>query len=352
MINVGILGFAHGHVFSYGGEWVKHPEMGIAITGGWDRDRARMEDGCKKLGDIRPFDSIDLLLGSDISAVVISSETAYHAELVEKAAAAKKDIILYKPMALSMADADRIVDAVNKNGVRFTMGWQMRIDPHNVKIKELIDSGKLGSVCLYRRRHCLATHTWAGFENTWHNDPALNRDIFADDSSHPIDMMQWLFGMPETAYCDMSTMVNPKVKNDNCVALFQYKNGLICEISCSFTCNAAEITTEVYFSGGAIQHYYGDNPAMRVPLPEGAKGLKYYVEGDANWTDSGIPLPPNHGARLAAQAKPFAEFLKGERAPICTAEEGRNSLRLVLACYVSAREGRKVRISEDGVYSV
>ena len=348
MIKVGVLGLAHGHVFSFGGEWNAHPDIyGVEITGAWDHDPNRLQSDAPKL-NAKAYESADELLASDISAVVIASETGYHAELVEKAAAAKKDIILYKPMALTMAEADRIVSAVNENGVRFTMGWQMRVDPQNVKIKELIDSKALGEVTLFRRRHALATQTWPNFENAWHTNPALNRDIFADDSSHPINMMQWIFGMPETVSCEMSTMVNPKIVNDNAVALFRYKNGLICEISCCFTCVASEITTEVYLSNGSIQQYFGDNPACRLPRVSGMTGLKWYKEGDKDWTDSGIPSPAAHGQRLKDQAAPLASFLKGG-APVCTAEEGRNSLRLVLACYLSASLGQRVSVWDDRI---
>ena len=350
MIHVGVLGFAHGHVMSYGKVWKEHPEYGVQITGGWDHDAERCRTSCEAF-NATPFDTAEALLASDISAVVISCETRYHVDMVEKAAAAGKDIILYKPMAITMAEADRIVEAVNRSHVRFTMGWQMRVDPQNLKMKELIESGELGTVALYRRRHALNTHEWGNFADTWHNDPQLNRDIFADDSSHPINMMQWIFGMPETVFCEMSTMTDPRVPNDTGVALFKYKNGMIAEISCQFTTTAAEITTEVYGDKGTIQQYYGDAPSTNK-LPHGTVGLKWYHQGDADWTESDLATPPVHGERLGWQALPFAQFLKGERAAICSAEEGRDSLRLVLACYVSARTGTRVSVQDPRVYEV
>ena len=350
MINVGVLGFAHGHVMSYGKAWEDHPEYGVKITAGWDHDAERLKKSCAAF-NATPCDTVEALLASDISAVVISCETKYHVDMVEKAAAAGKDIILYKPMALTMAQADRIVEAVNKNGVRFTMGWQMRVDPQNIKMKELIENGELGTVTLYRRRHALNTHEWGNFADTWHANPDLNRDIFADDSSHPINMMQWIFGMPETVFCEMSTMIDPRVPNDTGVALFKYKSGMIAEISCQFTTTAAEITTEVYGDKGSIQQYYGDAPSTNK-LPHGTVGLKWYHQGDADWTESDLETPPQHGARLAWQALPFAQFLKGERGPVCSAEEGRDSLRLVLACYVSARTGERVSVWDERVYDV
>ena len=348
MVKVGVLGFAHGHVGSYGKNWKEHPELGVKIVAGWDHDAARCAKSCEAL-EATAYATAEELLASDIEAVVISCETKYHADYVEMAAAAGKNIICYKPMGLTMKDADRIVEAVNKYGVRFSMGWQMRCDPQNIKMKELIQNGDLGKVTIYRRRHSLGTHEWGNFDTTWHADPVLNRDIFADDSSHPIDMMHWIFGMPETVSCEMSTMVNPKVPNDTGIALFKYADGMIADITCQFTTVAAEIGTEVYGDKGSIQQYYDDGPSTK--LPHGTEGLKWYKQGDENWTISDIPSPKGHGERIYNQGVQLAEFLKGGE-PVCSAEDGRDSLRCVLACYVSARTGERVSVWDDRVYDI
>ena len=65
----------------------------------------------------------------------VAAETNHHAGLVEQAAETGKTIICYKPMALTMAD--RIVVAVKKHSVSFTMGWEMRCDPQNLRIEFL-----------------------------------------------------------------------------------------------------------------------------------------------------------------------------------------------------------------------
>ena len=57
-----------------------------------------------------------------------------------------------------MQQADEIVKAVEENGVPFTVGWQMRVDAVNLKIKEIIESGGLGRPYYFRRRHCLSMH--------------------------------------------------------------------------------------------------------------------------------------------------------------------------------------------------
>ncbi len=352
-VGVGILGFAHGHVNSYCTQWRDKPELGIRVVAGWDHEPGRLEKAAGGFG-LRAYDDVDALLANaDIQAVIIAAETARHAELVERAAAVGKAIVLQKPMALTLGEADRIVSAVERAGVPFTLAWQMRVDPQNVEMREMIRGGTLGRVFTVRRRHGLSVHLWPGFADTWHVNPALNRDIWADDASHAIDFIHYLLGVPETVTAEMATLHDPRIPNDNGVALFRYPNGgPLVEVVCSFTCPAAENTTEIIAERGTIIQNYGDAPSANVPRPEGACGLKWYTAESGQWTCSDIASPAGHGERIAGLVAPLAEFLQGRRPPIATAEEGRTSLRMTLACYVSSREGRRVRIDDGSIAAV
>ncbi|MDF2964420.1 MAG: gfo/Idh/MocA family oxidoreductase [Paenibacillus sp.] len=348
-IKTAILGFAHGHVQSYCDEWKKDPELGVAVTAGWDHDEKRLSQTAEKFG-FQPYSSLDQLLAlSDLEAVVIGAETSMHADLVERAAAAGKNIILQKPISLTMGEADRIVEAVSRHGVQFSMAWQMRVDPQNLKIKELLESGEFGQVFMLRRRHGLPMGLNPEFADSWHVDPKLNRDIWADDSSHPIDFIYWLLGQPETITAEIVSLYNPRIPMDNGVALFRYADGPLAEVSCSFTCNAAENTVEVICEKGTILLSYGDSPSCNVSRPEGAEGLKWYLKEEGRWTHSHIPTPEQHHFRIRGLAKPLAEFLLGKREAIATAEAGREALRMTLATYVSAREGRRVSYQDEKI---
>jgi predicted dehydrogenase len=343
-VNLAVLGFAHGHVQAYLARWKENPDWGVRAVAGWDHDTDRLKQQAEAHG-IEAYTDLDALLASDdINAVVVSAETFYHARLVEAAAAAGKAIVVQKPMALTVEEADRIVAAVDKAGVPFTMAWQMRTDPQNLQLKELMESGTLGRILMVRRRHCLSTHTWANFDQMWHADPVLNRDMWADDASHPIDFIHWLLGMPETVTAELMDLVNPKVPRDNGIAIFRYKDGPLAEVSCSFTCVAGENTTEVVGEKGVAIQNYGDGPSCGVPRPKDAPGLKWFLHGESDWHTSEIPSPPGHGERIAGLARPLADFLNGRRGPIADARDARDSLRLVLACYPSSDEGRRVTL--------
>ena len=344
-IRVAILGFAHGHVDVYCNQWRQHPEYGVRVVAGWDHDAARAADACGRQ-QIEKAESLPLLLQRrDVDAAVIAAETSMHAELAEHAAAAGKAIILQKPMALTMEEAGRIVAAVAKARVPFTLAWQMRVDPHNVKMKELLAEGRFGKLYMLRRRHCLPTQMWKDFDERWHVKPHLNRDIFADDAAHAIDFIYWMLGKPQTVVAEMGTLLNPRIPNDNAIAVYRYADGRFAEASCSFAAAAGENTTEIICEKGAIIGNYGDLVSCMVPRPAGGAQLKWFVTGDSAWTMSDIPDIPNQGVRIGGLAKPLAEFLQGQRPPIATAEEGRDVLGMVLACYDSAREGKRINLT-------
>ncbi len=351
-VGVGVLGFAHVHVNAYCRRWREEPELGVRLVAGWDHDAGRLARQTEAFGMEPHADAAELLARPDMDAVVIAAETALHAELVEQAAAAGKAVVLQKPIALTMAEADRIVTAVNDAGIPFTMAWQMRVDPQNLKIKELIDSGVLGRVFMVRRRHGLSMCLQPAFASSWHVDPKWNRDIWADDAAHPADFLLWLLGEPESVTAELTTQHDPGMPMDNGIAVFRYADGPLAEITCSFTNLACENTTEVIGEKGSIVQSYGDGPSCNVPRPAGASALKWFLAADGDWTVSDLPTPAGHGERIAALAGPLAEFLRGRRAPIATAEDGRTALRTILACYVSSREGRRVGLDDSRVRDV
>jgi predicted dehydrogenase len=228
----------------------------------------------------------------------------------------------------------------------------MRADAEIVEIKELLATGKLGTVFMVRRRHGLGTHLWPDFTQLWHTKPELNRDIWADDAAHAIDFILWLLGAPETVTAEIMSLHDPRVPMDNGVALFRYPGGPLAEVSCSFVCPAMENTVEVVTEKGCIVQNYGDAPSCGVPRPPDACGLKWYTVDEKKWTCGAAPTPASHGDRIAGLAGPLAEFLGGKRAPLATAEEGRTALRMTLACYVSVREGRRVSLDDPAIVKV
>lgn len=342
-IGIGILGTAHGHVGMYCGQWAKQPDR-VRLLSVWDHDCARGEALAGKFGAASAASVEALLATPGLDAVVIGVETSMHAELVEQAARAGKRIVLQKPIATTLADADRIVAAIAAHRVPFTLAWQMRVDPQNLRMKQLVQEGTLGRIYMLRRRHGLSTHTWVGFEKTWHVDPVLNRGMWADDACHAIDFIYWMLGMPRSVSAEIGTLRSPAVPDDHGIAVYRYADGTMAEVASSFTCLAGENTTEIVGENGVVIQNYGDLVSCNAPRAAAAVGLKWMLREKPEWIDSGIASPDNHGRRIEGLSGPLLEFLEGRRAPIATADEGRDVMRLVLASYQSSEWGRRIDI--------
>lgn len=322
--------------------WRDQPELGIEVVAAWDHDTQRLTEVAAKRKLRACAQAAEILAEQEIKAVVIGAETNRHAELVIAAARAGKRIVLQKPLALTLDQADAIVAVIAETKVPFTLAWQMRVDPQNLRMKQLLAEGKLGRIFMVRRRHSLNTHLWAGFENSWHVQPEQNRGMWADDAAHPIDFLYWLLGSPRSVMAEIDTLLNSKVPDDNGIAVFRYADGIMAEVVSSMTCVASENTTEIVGENGTVIQNFGDGPSCAPLRPAHSVGLKWFLRDGREWIESGITSPLSHSDRIAALAAPLAVFLHGRRPPIATAAEGRDVLRLTLACHESAATGRRI----------
>lgn len=345
-IGIGIISFAHAHVNAYVDVIAGFDDA--RVVAGWDADEERGRAQCVKFG-LEFESSLDALLArSDVQAVIVASPTNRHAEHCIAAARAGKAIVLQKPMALSLADCDAIDAAVREANVPFTLAYQMRVDPVNIRMRELLQERAIGNVFLIKRRHAipmLLNKQWATPGN-WHIDPVQNMGMFMDDASHAADFLLWTMGMPVSVTAEIDNIVTDVAPDDNGVAMLRFSGGAIGLLVNSSTMLAAESTTEIYGDAGTIVHYFGDSPASSLPRPPGAAALKIFRAGAKDWEVFDLPADVPHGNRIRGLARPIVDFLHGRRGPIATAAEGRACIEIILAAYRSASEGRRVAIGE------
>jgi predicted dehydrogenase len=344
-LRIGVLSHAHGHVNTYCDVVASWDDVEVTAT--WDDNRARGQRAADRFGLQWRDSASSVVEDPQIDAVMIGSETNRHADLVEVAAAAGKAILLQKPMATTLADCDRIIAAVERHGVKFSMAFQMRHDPVNAKMKELFDAGLVGRPAIVRRRHCidvLLNPAFAEGDTSWHVDPTANIGMFFDDATHAADWFFWMLGRPLSVMAEIDSIVTDVAPDDNGLAVYRFAGGVLGVLLNSSTTVAAIGTTEIYGDEGTILHDFGDSPATKAPRPSTAVPLRSIRRGDSEWSEYPLPIPGSQGERIAAVPRPFVDYLRGDAAtaPV-TAQEGRVSVEMVLGAYQSAAEGRRVR---------
>jgi len=126
---IGVLSHAHGHSNNYCRVMQDFDDVELVAT--WDDNEARGRQAANAFGmEFRP-DADAVINDPAIDALIVATETNRHAEFVERAAAAGKAVLCQKPLATTLADCDRIIEAVHRHGVKFSVAYQMRHDPVN-----------------------------------------------------------------------------------------------------------------------------------------------------------------------------------------------------------------------------
>lgn len=341
-LGIGVISFAHGHVNTYC-QRLFHDDD-VKLVAAWDDNEMRGQNAAEKFGMHYSPHLEDLIDNPAIQAVFVTCETNRHAEMVEAAARAGKHILCQKPLALTLADCDRIIQVVKETGVKFMMAHQMRHDPSNQKIKEVLDAGGLGRISLLRRRHAIPVLFNENFVNgptRWHIDPVKNMGMFMDDASHATDFIHWMLGRPVSVMAEIDNTVTNVAPDDTGVAIYRFQGGEMAILVNSSVTLAAENTTEIYGDEGVLIQNHDDSPSTSV-LPPHPIALKIYRKDSPAWQDLGLPIPASHGERIAAVPRPFIDCIKNDTEPWITAWDGRVAVEMVLGAYQSAQEGRRV----------
>lgn len=343
-IGIGILSFAHGHVTAYVDVMKKFED--VRLVAAYDDDEARALPICARSGMRYSPHLEDVLADDNIQAVIVGSETSRHASLCVAAAEAGKHILCQKPMALTLEDCDRMIAAAKKAGVSFAMGFQMRHDPANIRIREIVQSGELGAIAVVRRRHCipcLLDPNFVSGPTRWHTEADKNLGMFADDAAHPADWFHWLLGKPVSVIAEIDNVITNVAPDDNGVAVYRFKKGEMGILFNSSTVRAGENTTEIYGEKGVLIQNYGDGPSCDVRhFPEGP-ALKLFRYDKGDWEALEVSIPKSHGERIRAVPRPWVDSLIHNTPPPATAEEGRVALEMILGAYRAAREGVRIR---------
>ncbi|HET6386798.1 MAG TPA: Gfo/Idh/MocA family oxidoreductase [Armatimonadota bacterium] len=344
-IGVAILGFAHGH----GGAYLNRMKTfdDVRLVAGWDHDADRGKAGANQFGlEFEPHLE-HLLARNDIDAVIVTCETNRHAGVVEAAAAAGKHILLQKPMATTLADCDRIIEAVDRSRITLQMAFQMRCDPSNQKMKELIDDGTLGKIGMMRRRHCinfLFNPDLPRSSAAWHIDPVANVGMFFDDAVHAADLLYWFLGKPVSVMAEIDNILTNIAPDDTGIAIYRFEGGAAAVLMNASVTLAGENTTEIYGDQGVLIQNWDDGVSTGF-APPGAAPLKLYRKGQpARWEEIALPIPAGHGERIAAVPRPWIDQLKAGAPPTVNARDGKVSVEMCLAAYTSAREGRRIHV--------
>ncbi|MBE5747854.1 MAG: Gfo/Idh/MocA family oxidoreductase [Clostridiales bacterium] len=307
------------------------------LYGVYDTRRESAEKFAAEYKGCKVFSTLDELFScEEIDVVNVCVPSGLHAELTIKAAKAGKHVIVEKPMAITKEQLDNIINVTQEHNTKVAVITQLRFTPAFQKVKEAIDSGRLGKILLadFRGKYYRAPEYYSscGWRGTWEMDGGgalMNQGI------HGIDLIQYLMGGVKSVYALCRTQDRDIEAEDSAYLIVEYKNGAI----------------------GSMHGTTVAKPGYpRVLEITGTKGtIKIEEDEIMAWDIDGEKVETKH-ASFNAGCEPLAftheyhkmqfadllEAIEQDRKPMVDAEEGRKPVDIILAAYESNKTGKRI----------
>jgi predicted dehydrogenase len=353
MIRFGLLGcgrIARRHSELLGGGHIDRASL-VAVC---DPVRPRADAIALRFGVPASYDIDEFLARKDIDAVAVLTPSGMHPAHVIACAKAGKHVVVEKPMALRLSDADDMIRACDEAGVKLFIVKQNRFNVPVVRAREALEAGRFGRLILgtvrVRWRRDQAYYDQDAWRGTW----AYDGGVLTNQASHHIDMLEWFFGDVVSVHARAVTALARIETEDTAVATLKFRNGALGIIEATTATRPSDLegslsilgekgTVEIAgFAMNQIRHWrFVDELASDRDVVE-----KFSVN------------PPDvYGFGHQAYYQHVIDCLIHQHAVLVDGLEGRKSLELISALYESIETGQEValrftpRLSRLGVAS-
>lgn len=283
----------------------------------------------------------DLLAGSDADTVAVLTPSGSHAAVAIEVARAKRNVIVEKPMALTLEDADAMIEAADAAGVRLFVVKQNRFNVPVVKAREALDAGRLGKLVLgtVRVRWCRDQSYYD--HDAWRGTYAQDGGVIANQASHHVDMLGWFMGPVESVHARSARALVDIEAEDTCVATIRFKNGALGIVEATGATRPKDLegSLSVLGAGGTIE--IGGFAVNKIrhwnfvePSAEDSTVMEQFSVN-----------PPNvYGFGHQAYYEHVVACLRDGSPALVDGHEGRTSLEFVAALYESMASGKEVTL--------
>lgn len=266
---------------------------------------------------------------ADVDAVLVGSPGGAHMENVLAAAAHKKPVYCEKPLAVNVAQCNRMIAACEAAGVPLFVGQVLRLFPLFWQSRLTIDEGKIGTP-----RAASVTRTgFSGlFKSGWRTQRAMTGGMLLEINAHEFDYLRFLFGEPKEVYARLDNLLGLMDYEDQGFVLVTFESGATGCLHTSLSSPIGEYRVSIQGTKGNIVH--------------GGFGgtLKYQtIDGESGEIEAkDVPVPSPYDRELES----WLDSLKKGTPPLFTGADGRAAVAMAEAAYRSAEENRPVAIAE------
>lgn len=314
----------------------RNPDLQLVAV--CDSVRERAEAAGSEFG-VPAFTSLEQMLADvPCDAVVVATPSGLHPQHGILAARAGRHVISEKPMAISLAAADALVQACDDHQVYLFVVKQNRLNPPIVLLKRAIDRGRFGRIymanCTVRWTRPQDYYDQAPWRGTWEFDGGA----FMNQASHYVDLIQWLVGPVESVMAKTATLARRIEAEDSGVAVLKFRSGAIGTIEVTMLTFPRNLEGSITILGEKGSVKIGGTAVNKVEHWQFAD-----YDDDDKLVEQAATNPPSvYGFGHEGYYRNVVAVLRGEARPDTDGRAGRKSLELILGIYESAKTGRDV----------
>jgi len=310
--------------------------LGGRVTAGADPREQSRKAFAEAYPQAKTFERYEDMLGLKLDAVVVATPTYLHCEQITAAAKAGAHVFCEKPMCMTVAEADKILEATKK--VKFMMAFCRRFDNHWGKVREVLLSGRVGRPVLWR--HC-AAGAGPGPNRQWFYDRKQGGGPLVDGAVHNYDFAHWTFGKPVSVYASMKRFKKDSTALDTGTAIIKFKSGdeLMCCWSWGLPWNTSALSLiDILGPDGAL---FFDAPQDRLPQgfdPQKQGAIRSVREGKEEihvFTKNNMYID---------EMKHFIECVEQDKQLAADGLTGKVGAQIACAVIQSAETGKIVKI--------
>ncbi|MCP5410156.1 MAG: Gfo/Idh/MocA family oxidoreductase [Chromatiaceae bacterium] len=301
------------------------------------------EENARAVGEqfgIPHYDDMDRMMQSEaIDIVVVLTPTGDHARHVINLAGYQKSIIVEKPMALTLDDADAMIEACDLNGCRLFVVKQNRFNVPVVKLREAVEAGRFGKFVLgtVRVRWCRHQHYYD--QDAWRGTWAMDGGVLTNQASHHVDMLQWMLGDVESVFAKASTALVNIEAEDTIIVTLKFRNGALGIIEATTAARPINLEGSISVLGARGTVVIGGFAVNKMDT----WAFEEKQEGDERVLEEFSVNPPNvYGFGHQAYYEHVVDCIENEKRHLVDGLEARKSLELINAIYESVETGKEV----------
>lgn len=340
MLNFAIVGC--GRIAKRHSELLGHQQIaGARLAAVCDTVPARAEAIGQQFGVPYYSDMHDMMRRENIDVVVVLTESGAHAEHVIALSKHRKHIIVEKPMALTLIDADRMIEACDSAGVKLFVVKQNRFNVPVVKLRQALKDGRFGKLVMgtVRVRWC---RTQAYYDqDSWRGTWALDGGVLTNQASHHIDMLEWMMGDVESVFAISRTALVNVETEDTAVVVLRFTNGALGVIEATTAARPKDLegSISVLGEGGTVViGGFAVNEMVTWNFTEAEPG-------DEDVLKKFSVNPPNvYGFGHQAYYEHVVSAITNNTQHLVDGLAGRKSLELISAIYESIETGKEVSL--------